>query len=314
MNKIVLISVFMLFFCLASPELLFASAKNCSCTLCRELYETKPQMQGEDVQELQYRLQQLSIFQGTCDGIYDKETANAVRSFQKTKKQRATGRVDQATWTALGEGCESPATALPKSPPENVNIIVDLETLTLTVREGEQDYYEFPIAAGKPETPSPIGEWKIVDKDYDEGGAFGTRWMGLNVPWGNYGVHGTNRPWSIGNSVSAGCIRMFNDDVNQVFEWVSVGTPVKIQAPFSWMAGCCTRTLKKDASGPDVVYAQLLLKDSGFFPYDCDSWYGFLTELAVKSYQLHHGLPITGEVDEKTLMHLEKKVGVFEQS
>ncbi|MDD3314620.1 MAG: peptidoglycan-binding protein [Syntrophaceticus sp.] len=304
----------MLFSCLASPELLYASAKNCGCTICRELHEAKPQMQGEDVLELQCRLQQLSFFQGTSDGIYDKETADAVRSFQKAQKQQVTGRVDQATWTALGKGCESPATALPKSPPDNVNIIVDLERLTLTVREGERDYYEFPIAAGKPETPSPIGEWKIVNKAYDNSGPFGTRWMGLSVPWGSYGIHGTDRPWSIGSSASAGCIRMFNEDVNQVFEWASEGTPVKIQAPFSWMAGCCTRTLEKDASGPDVVYAQLLLKETGFFPYDCDNWYGYLTELAVRSYQLHHGLPTTGEVDEKVLMHLEEKVGVFEQS
>ena len=45
------------------------------------------------------------------------------------------------------------------------------------------------------------------------GGGFGTRWLGLNVPWGIYGIHGTNQPWSIGTQASAGCIRMFNRHV-----------------------------------------------------------------------------------------------------
>lgn len=136
--------------------------------------------------------------------------------------------------------------------------------------------------------------------------------MGLNVPWGNYGIHGTNRPWSIGSSVSAGCIRMFNEDVIQVFEWVPVGTRVKIKAPLTWLAGSGSRTLKKGDCGPDVVYLQLLLKETGFNPYYCDGWYGALTELAVRTYQLHTGLPISGQVDEKTRHHLEEKAGVFE--
>lgn len=56
---------------------------------------------------------------------------------------------------------------------------------------------------------------------------------------------------------------------------------------------------KKGLCGQDVVYIQLLLKEAGFNPYYCDGWYGSLTEFAVRSYQLHTGLPVTGEVDEK---------------
>ncbi len=315
MRKIILTAFILLVFCLIPFETLLASENNrCPCALYnRELYETTPQMQGDDIVELQYRLKQLGFFNGSCNGIYDKNTANAVRSFQKSIKQPVTGRVVQSTWTALGEGFEHPTDAIPEKPPENVNILVDLEKMTLTIRNGERPFREFTIAAGKPETPSPIGEWKIIDKDYDWGGAFGARWMGLNVPWGNYGIHGTNRPWSIGSPVSAGCIRMFNEDVVQVFEWVNVGTRVKIQAPLSWLAGSCSRTLKSGLSGPDVVYIQLLLKEADFNPYYCDGWYGSLTEFVVRSYQLHTGLPVTGQVDEKTRLHLEERVGVFER-
>lgn len=315
LRKLILSAFIILLTFAASPEELLASSKHpCPCgAYNRVLCETNPRMQGEDVQELQQRLQQLGFFQGTCDGIYGKKAAAAVRSFQMSKKQPATGRVEEITWTTLSEGCEHPVSTPPTSPPVNVNIIVDLEKLTLTVMEGDRPFREFPVAAGKPNTPSPIGEWKIIDKEYDKGGAFGSRWMGLNVPWGNYGIHGTNRPWSIGSNASAGCIRMFNEDVVQVFEWAPVGTRVKIQAPLTWLSGSCYRTLKEGACGPDAVYAQLLLKETSFFPYYCDGWYGTLTEFAVRSFQLHTGLPVTGKIDEKTRHELELKSGIFEQ-
>lgn len=284
---------------------------SCSCGdyhYHRELHETKPSMQGEDIRELQLRLQQLGFFQDSCDGVYGPSTATAVRNFQKAKKLPAKGSVDQATWKALGDGCEHPVTTPPDTPPSNVSLFVDLENLTLTVLEGNRPFRKYPVAIGKHGTPSPIGEWKITDKDYDWGGAFGVRWMGLNTPWGNYGIHGTNNPWSIGSPVSAGCIRMFNEDVLQIFEWVPVGTRVKIHAPLTWLKGSWYRTLKKGLCGQDVVYAQLLLREAGFNPYYCDGWYGSLTELAVKSYQLHTGLPVTGEIDEKTINNLEKGI------
>jgi spore coat assembly protein SafA len=52
--------------------------------------------------------------------------------------------------------------------------------------------------------------------------------MGLSVPGGNYGIHGTNNPPSIGGYVSNGCIRMYNHDVEELFPRVSIGTPVEI--------------------------------------------------------------------------------------
>ncbi|ODS58934.1 MAG: hypothetical protein ABS40_01010 [Agrobacterium sp. SCN 61-19] len=41
-----------------------------------------------------------------------------------------------------------------------------------------------------------------------------------------YRIHGTNAPWSIGNGVSSGCIRMRNEDVTDLYERVKVGTKV----------------------------------------------------------------------------------------
>jgi lipoprotein-anchoring transpeptidase ErfK/SrfK len=48
----------------------------------------------------------------------------------------------------------------------------------------------------------------------------------LTLAGGQYAIHGTNTPGSIGGSVSYGCIRMFNEDVSDLYARVSVGTPV----------------------------------------------------------------------------------------
>jgi lipoprotein-anchoring transpeptidase ErfK/SrfK len=43
-----------------------------------------------------------------------------------------------------------------------------------------------------------------------------------------YAIHGTNMPGSIGGFVSYGCIRMYNQDISDLFERVSVGTTVVV--------------------------------------------------------------------------------------
>ena len=43
-----------------------------------------------------------------------------------------------------------------------------------------------------------------------------------------YRIHGTNEPWTIGQNVSSGCIRMMNDDVTDLYERVKIGTKVTV--------------------------------------------------------------------------------------
>ena len=51
----------------------------------------------------------------------------------------------------------------------------------------------------------------------------------LTLSGGEYAIHGTNRPASIGGFVSYGCIRMYNQDIADLFDRVSVGTPVIVR-------------------------------------------------------------------------------------
>ena len=50
----------------------------------------------------------------------------------------------------------------------------------------------------------------------------------LTLTGGEYAIHGTNQPQSIGGFVSSGCIRMHNEDVVDLFARVTVGTPVVV--------------------------------------------------------------------------------------
>src|SRR6476659_542116 len=50
----------------------------------------------------------------------------------------------------------------------------------------------------------------------------------MTLAGGEYAIHGTNTPGSIGGFVSYGCIRMFNDDITDLYQRVSVGTTVVV--------------------------------------------------------------------------------------
>lgn len=114
---------------------------------------------------------------------------------------------------------------IPKAPtPLAITISISSKLLTL-YRTGIM-FKAYPVATGKLTTPTPTGIFTIVNKQVNPGGPFGTRWMGLSKP--HYGIHGTNNPASIGTSASNGCIRMFNQDVEDLFSYVGVGVIVRI--------------------------------------------------------------------------------------
>jgi L,D-transpeptidase ErfK/SrfK len=99
----------------------------------------------------------------------------------------------------------------------------------------------YRVAVGKTSTPSPVGEFKIVNRVTNptyyhkgqvigagNGNPVGTRWMGLSAK--GYGIHGTNQPKAIGKAASTGCIRMGKRDLEELFAIVNVGDTVQIRA------------------------------------------------------------------------------------
>ncbi|MFX3623681.1 MAG: L,D-transpeptidase [Ectobacillus sp.] len=101
----------------------------------------------------------------------------------------------------------------------------------------------FPVATGKTNDLTPEGEFDIVMKVKNPyyikkkipGGSpknpLGSRWIGFNArgTTGNkYGIHGTNDPSSIGKYISQGCIRMYKQDVEFLYDRIPIGTKVLI--------------------------------------------------------------------------------------
>jgi lipoprotein-anchoring transpeptidase ErfK/SrfK len=108
--------------------------------------------------------------------------------------------------------------------PYRIEVSVNNRWLRL-YRNGVQ-HKQYPIAVGRMLHNTPIGNYIIINKAPNPGGPFGTMWMSLSKE--NYGIHGTNDPSSIGKSVSRGCIRMFNQDVEELAKTIPIGTPVFI--------------------------------------------------------------------------------------
>lgn len=110
------------------------------------------------------------------------------------------------------------------------HIDVDLSCRRLAYYERERLVRTYPVGVGKSSTPTPIGNYTVITKIMNPGGMLGSRWMGLSIRKGNYGIHGTDNPGSIGGYVSNGCIRMYNRDVEELFSIVQIRTPVCIFA------------------------------------------------------------------------------------
>lgn len=108
------------------------------------------------------------------------------------------------------------------------SIKINTKSHSLTLFRNNIIYRSYKVAVGKPSTPTPKGIFKIIDLAVNPGGPFGARWLGLNAPYGDYGIHGTNNPSSIGKSVSNGCIRMFNRNVIELSSIIPIGTVVVI--------------------------------------------------------------------------------------
>lgn len=269
-----------------------------ACEHDRLLALTSPLMQGSDVLMLQTRLAELGLYRGALDGVYGPMTQQAVTRLQQGIGLTANGLVNGVVWEALWPQEASPLEVARTPPPEgNLLIEIDTNTLRLTLFADGVAYKTYPVAVGRPSqfTLSPVGEWRIVYKGVDWGGGFGTRWLGLNVPWGIYGIHGTNNPSSIGTRASAGCIRMQNRDVEELYEWVAVGTPVRIIGdPPSHLR--FDRQLRSGTSGDDIVFVQLQLNKIGFDTQGADGRFGGNTEAAVRKLQRTYGLPVDGTV------------------
>lgn len=120
------------------------------------------------------------------------------------------------------------------------SIFVDKSQNILILKSGEDVVKVYNVSTGL-NNSTPVGTFKIVSKLVDpvwfKSGAvvppespanvLGTRWMGFDIA--GYGIHGTTEPDKIGQQVTAGCVRMRNEDVEQLYTLIPTGTDVTVQ-------------------------------------------------------------------------------------
>lgn len=185
-------------------------------------------------------------------------------------------------------------------------IFINLDEQILYVYKNNIIHKTYPVSGGKSKSPSPIGEWVIIEKE-KWGDGFGGAWMGINVPWGKYGIHGTKQQWAVGKqNLSGGCIRLKNEDARDLYQYIPYGTKVTIvfeNQPF--------RNLKDGDFGSDVYKVQIALKQLGFFNNWCEGKFGAETKKAVFKFQAEVNLSQTGIVNISTW---ERLLELYEES
>jgi len=119
------------------------------------------------------------------------------------------------------------------------SIIVDKSENTLILKSNEEIIKTYIVSTGE-NNSTPTGTFKIVSKlknpTWYKAGAvvapsspenvLGSRWLGFDLK--GYGIHGTIDPQSLGKSITQGCIRMANQDVEELYTIVPLGTEVTI--------------------------------------------------------------------------------------
>ncbi|WP_235782081.1 L,D-transpeptidase [Paenibacillus senegalensis] len=111
---------------------------------------------------------------------------------------------------------------------EPLEILVDVNNHRLALVSGDVVIRNYPVGLGGDRTPE--GEYviseKVVNPRGKNKGEFGSRGMTLSDTL--YAIHGTNQPSSIGLDQSLGCVRMLEEDLQELYSFASKGTKVRI--------------------------------------------------------------------------------------
>jgi L,D-transpeptidase ErfK/SrfK len=131
-------------------------------------------------------------------------------------------------------------------------IVINISEMRLYYfyRKGDRDFVRtYPIGIGDDGNETPTGRFSIIEKIKDPpwhvpesikrerpelpevvppgpDNPLGSHALRLSL--GSYLIHGTNRPYAVGRKVTHGCLRLYPEDIPELFNLVSVGTPVII--------------------------------------------------------------------------------------
>lgn len=139
---------------------------------------------------------------------------------------------------------------LPGRPQNGITVnLAELRLYLVREEEGVQRVRIYPIGIGDEGWETPEGEFAVISKlkrphwKPPQAIRLERPWLPLRVPPGpenplgehwlgftpqGHGIHGTNQPYGVGRRVSHGCLRLYPEDIRDLFSRVEVGTPVRI--------------------------------------------------------------------------------------
>jgi len=132
---------------------------------------------------------------------------------------------------------------------EEAGLVINIPEMRLFDYTVQGDPQVFALAVGDEADPSILGDFKVGEKRKDPvwtvpasiraerpdlpaqvpagpDNPLGSRW--LSIGGTSYGIHGTNVRWSIGREATHGCLRLYEDDIQRLFDRVPEGTRVQI--------------------------------------------------------------------------------------
>lgn len=150
--------------------------------------------------------------------------------------------------------------AAPAAPPPDRTLVLDRRRRVLQVLEQGKELKRFPVAVGMPGWETPVGRFEVIEKTanpvwehpangrrYPSGpdNPLGSRWIGFHRDCKGRsgfngqehlevkgcvtaGFHGTPNRDSVGQAVSHGCVRLFDEHARELFDLVRIGTPVDV--------------------------------------------------------------------------------------
>lgn len=177
---------------------------------------------------------------------------------------------------------------LPDAPRRGV--VINLSEMRMYYYDKSGEVVTFPIGVGREGFSTPLGSttvtrktdapvWRPTDRMRREDptlkpvvnpgpeNPLGTH--ALYLGWPSYLMHGTNKPWGIGRRVSSGCVRMYNQDAQKLYEIVPVGTTVTtVRQPvkFGWIGD-----MLYIEAHPDGMLADQVERKGGALDYEVPS-------------------------------------------
>ena len=126
-----------------------------------------------------------------------------------------------------------------KVPTYKFSVVVDKSQNTLILK-GDEDVLKTYVVSTGTNNSTPVGDFKVttklihpnwtkngrVIKYGDPENILGTRWIGISKP--SYGIHGTTEPEKLGTQCTGGCVRMRNEEVEEVYAFLTPGAEVTI--------------------------------------------------------------------------------------